>query len=70
MGSGLEIDAIVDINPFRHGKWLAGIGKQVEAPESLVGYAPDLVVIMNPIYLDEIRGRLETMGISAEATAV
>ena len=70
MGSGLEIDAIVDINPFRHGKWLAGIGKQVEAPESLVTSRPDLVVIMNPIYLDEIRGRLETMGISAEATAV
>lgn len=70
MGSELQIDAIVDINSFRHGKWLAGIGRQVEAPESLVGYAPDLVVVMNPIYLDEIQRHLDTMGISAEVTAI
>ncbi len=70
MGSDVEIDMVVDINPFRHGKWLAGIGKQVVAPGTLRSSPPDVVVAMNPIYCDEIRRDLDAMGLSAELMAV
>ncbi|HKK15613.1 MAG TPA: hypothetical protein VJ981_02835 [Gammaproteobacteria bacterium] len=49
-----DID-IVDINPYRQGKYLPGIGKQVLAPESINFASIDLVIVMNNIYLNEIR---------------
>jgi hypothetical protein len=36
-------------------------GHQVVAPEFLRGYRPDLVVVMNPIYLPEIGAQLSAM---------
>ena len=44
---------VVDINPYKQGV-PAGTGAQVVAPEALREYRPDLVVAMNPVYLDEI----------------
>jgi hypothetical protein len=64
------IGAVVDINPFRHGKWLAGSGKQVIAPESLKAAPPGVVLVMNPIYSDEIRGDLHKLGIDAQVVPV
>lgn len=69
-GSGGRIDAIVDINPHRHGKFLAGSGHQVVAPETLKERKPDVVFIMNPIYRDEIAAQLEHMGVEAELVAI
>lgn len=65
-----EIGHAVDINPFRHGKFLPGVGKQVESPEVLKDYNPDLVVVMNPIYCDEIRQMLDDMGLAPELISV
>jgi hypothetical protein len=31
---------------------------------------PDLVVAMNPVYLDEIKGELDTLGVDARLEAV
>ncbi len=70
MGADAQIDAVVDINPFRHGKWLAGVGKQVTAPQTLRDLSPDVVVAMNPIYVDEIRCDLDTLNVSAELLAI
>ncbi len=70
LGSGVRIDAVVDINPFRHGKWLAGVAKQVTAPETLSDLAPDVVVAMNPIYRDEIRRHLDALNVSVELLAI
>ena len=33
-------------------------------------YQPDLIVVMNPIYEDEIRDRLKVVGVSAEIRSV
>jgi SAM-dependent methyltransferase len=65
-----EIDMIVDINPHRHGKYLAGSGKKISSPEALREYKPDVVIAMNPIYCDEIRNDLERMGLNPQLTAV
>jgi len=65
-----EIRYTVDINPFKQGMFMAGTGQQIVAPEFLKEYRPDVVVVMNPIYLDEIRRDLEAMDIDAELVAV
>ena len=65
-----EIEFIVDINPHRQGKYLPGSGKLIVAPSFLKEYRPDVVIAMNPIYLDEIRNDLNSLGLNPELTAV
>jgi SAM-dependent methyltransferase len=64
------IEFVVDINPHRHGKYLAGSGIQIESPEFLQRYKPDTVVIMNPIYTEEIRKDLNTLGLNPHLLSV
>lgn len=65
-----EIDCVVDINPYRQGKYLPGSGKQIVAPNFLQSRPPDVVVAMNPIYLSEIRNDLNRLGLAPELLAV
>jgi len=65
-----EIACVVDINPYKHGKFMAGTGHAIVAPEALRDYRPDLVVAMNPIYVEEIRGDLARLGVEARVEAV
>jgi len=53
-----EIEHVVDINPYRVGKFLPTTGQRIEAPVFLQEYRPDNVVIMNPIYRDEVEQEL------------
>jgi SAM-dependent methyltransferase len=59
---GDEIDMIVDINPYRHGKYLAGSGKRISSPAELQNYNPEVLIAMNPIYCEEIRREINGMG--------
>jgi SAM-dependent methyltransferase len=65
-----EVAAVVDINPHKHGQYLAGTGHEIVAPDALVHFVPDVVVVMNPIYLDEIQGDLHRRGLFPELTAL
>ena len=65
-----EAISVVDINPHRHGKFLAGSGKQVMAPDSLRTLRPDVVFAMNPIYSQEIQRDLDAMGVDTELIEV
>lgn len=69
VGISEQIDAVIDINPFRHGKFLAGSGKMVSSPESLLRQPVDAILVMNPIYCGEIGAQLTEMGVSAELIA-
>lgn len=64
-----EIEFVVDINPYKHGKYMAGTGQMIVAPGHLVEYRPDLVIAMNAIYLEEIRADLTRMGVDARLVA-
>ncbi len=64
------VEYVVDINPFKHGKFMPGSGQEVVAPEFLTEYRPDLVIAMNPIYLAEIATDLERLGVQTELRAV
>ena len=63
------VEVLVTIDS-EQGKWLAGVGKQVVAPELLRDVSPDVVVAMNSIYCDEIRGGLDAMNVAAKLMTV
>lgn len=69
-GTRDQIDYVVDINPHRHGWFIPGVGKEIMAPEFLKDYKPDQVIVMNPIYCQEIKQMLENMGVATEIVAV
>ena len=60
------IEAIVDVNPSKQGKYLAGSRHPIVAPESLPEIAPAAVMVLNPNYHDEIAQRLASVGVTAE----
>ena len=62
--SSHAIKYLVDLNPRKHNMYVAGTGQQIVSPEFLTEYQPDLVVIMNPNYEDEIRQRLANMNLA------
>lgn len=70
LGLTSEIECVVDINPHKQGKYMPGTGQQVVAPEYLQEHRPDLIVVMNPVYVAEITAQVRRMGISAEVLAV
>ncbi len=61
-----KIQYVVDINPHRHGKFIPGVGKEIVSPEFLKEYQPDQVIVMNPIYCEEIGQMLNEMGVTTE----
>lgn len=66
---GLTLDDVgyaVDINPNKTGTFMAGTGQEIVAPDFLREYKPDVVIIMNPVYLDEITQDLTEMGLAPE----
>ena len=67
---GAEVAQVIDINPFKQGKYLPGTGHLVSSPESLKDAPPDTVIVMNPIYLPEIGAQLNSMGLDPELVAV
>ena len=65
-----EIEYVVDINPYLHGKFLPGVGKKIVPPEFLKKYKPDVTIVMNPIYHDEIRQMLDDMEVNTEVISI
>lgn len=66
MTDGKGIDYIIDQNPAKTGKFVAGTGQKIETPEFLTSYVPDQVIIMNPLYKEEIGEGLKKMGLTPE----
>lgn len=68
--AGCGIEYAVDVNPHKHGMFIAGTGQEIVAPEFLREYRPDLAIVMNPIYRGEIADRLAGLGVDAEVRSV
>ena len=65
------IDASVDINPNKQGCFVPLSGRAIEPPAALArvangGARRTAVVVMNPNYVDEIRGTCAAMGLTAD----
>jgi len=65
LGADCGIEFVVDLNPKKHGKYIAGTGQRVVGPEFLRDLRPSDVIVMNPIYLNEISGLIRNLGVNA-----
>jgi hypothetical protein len=65
-----QIQYVVDINPYKDGTYIVGTGQKVVGPKFLVEYSPDQVIIMNPIYYQEIQQQLGKMGLTPTLISV
>jgi SAM-dependent methyltransferase len=65
-----KIRYVVDINPHKHGKHVPGTGQKIVPPEFLRENQPDTVIVMNPIYIEEIQHLLAEMEVSSKVIAV
>lgn len=70
MKSSGQVDYIVDINPHKQGRFVAGSGQQIISPEFLKEYQPAIVLVMNPIYQQEIQHTLNDMGLNTTCYTV
>jgi SAM-dependent methyltransferase len=70
LGLGNEIEYVVDINPYRQGKFMAGTGQEIVAPQFLATYKPDVAIAMNPVYKTEIKSDLQKLGLPTAVLAV
>jgi hypothetical protein len=64
------VEYVVDINPYRQGKFMPGTGQEIVAPEFLARYRPSDVLLMNPIYTEEIRQQLGRLGLAPDLLPV
>lgn len=60
----------VDVNPAKHGRFVAGSGHRIVAPEALADVHPDVVLIANPVYRAEIARRLAALGLAPELVTI
>jgi hypothetical protein len=65
-----SIEYVVDINPHRKGYYMSGTGQEIVAPDFLAEYKPDVVIVMNEIYCDEIARDLKKMDLTPEMIAL
>jgi ABC-type Fe3+-hydroxamate transport system substrate-binding protein len=59
------IEYAVDINPSKQNNFIAGTGQQIVSPEFLLNYQPDIVIVMNQIYKNEIQQTLNKLGLDS-----
>jgi FlaA1/EpsC-like NDP-sugar epimerase len=61
-----KLEYVVDVNPRKHGRFITGTGQQIIPPVFLQQYNPQAVILMNPIYQEEIRRTMQRLNLSAE----
>lgn len=57
---------VVDINEKRQGKFIPGSGQEIVSPEYLKTYQPDLIIITNPSYAEEIKAQARALGAQSD----
>ena len=70
LGDTSAIECAVDLNPERQGRFLPGTGLPVFAPEALRKIRPENIVLMNPVYLDEVRAAVRELQVSAQIHSI
>ena len=64
------IEYVVDLNSHKHGRYIPGTGQRVVPPAFLQEYRPDVVLVMNPIYRNEIQSNLRSLEVTVELLPV
>lgn len=61
-----HIEYGVDLSIYKQGKYIAGTGQKIMPPDFLKTYEPDVVIVMNPIYIEEIKKLMNQMKLSSQ----
>jgi hypothetical protein len=64
--AGATISHVVDVNPRKARRFIAGSGQEIVQPRAHIQLRPDVIVLMNPIYRDEIGSAVRTLGLDPE----
>jgi hypothetical protein len=56
--SSAPVKFVIDINPKKQGCYIAGTGHRIVGPHHLQNDPVDIIFLMNPNYLDEVRSLL------------
>ena len=64
------VAAIVDVNPRKHGRFVPGSGHEVVAPEAVRDLDADVVLVMNPLYAEEVGHILVGLGSRSDIVTV
>ncbi|MFQ5750224.1 MAG: methyltransferase, partial [Planctomycetota bacterium] len=64
------VERVVDVNPRKHGRFVAGTGQVIIPPQGLAADPPQVVLIMNPIYHGEIAESVRKIGLDVEFSHV
>lgn len=70
LGIQKPIEYIIDINPHKNDSYILGTGQHIMNPGFLAEYRPDTVIVMNPVYIEEIRSELQRLGLEPELIPV
>ena len=57
------ITHIVDVNPRKTGRFVPGSGQEIVKPNALRELSPDVLILMNAVYRDEIRAMVRALGL-------
>ncbi len=60
-----HIDTVLDINPRKSGMYIAGTGHSINGPDMLEEFHPDVIFVMNRVYISEIKTIIKRFEISA-----
>ena len=63
---GERIGTVVDVNPRKHGRFVTGTGQPIVPPDALATAGVGTIVVMNPVYADEIRETARALGVAAD----
>jgi hypothetical protein len=66
MRSGARTTHVVDVDPQRQGLYVPGTGQQAVPPAFPKSEEPDVVIVVNSAYEEDIRRPLSSPGISPE----
>lgn len=66
---GIAVSAVVDVNPRKQGRFVPGTGHRVDGPEALQADV-GTILLMNPLYVEEVEKIARGIGISAPVVAV
>jgi hypothetical protein len=58
VGTDAGIQHAIDLNPHRHHNYLPGSGVKIIPPDAILDVNPLYIILMNPVYLNEVRSFL------------
>jgi hypothetical protein len=64
------IEWVIDINPRKQGTFVTGTGHPIVAPDALTDAQPDAVLVVNPVYTEEITRMLSELGVDADVISI